>query len=324
MNAVYLLGSERSGSNLLRTLLGNHSQISAPIAPHFCDIFYNRFHNYFPLDESSKAVLLDDIETYINHDFNDWKLKLDPKKFQSCKSFIDFMHVVYSEKAGLENKLTYFSKDNHNHRYALGLIKDIPEIKFVYLYRDPRDQVASWLRTPIHLHTPYAAIKKWNNEQNEIFRLKKFYNIDFFSIKYEEFVDDTPKVISELLKYLNLKIEEACFNTKRDNNEAEKHPLWKNINKPVQKKNYGKYKNILSENSIELIESVAKNNMKRLGYTLETSANWKNKNSYFFRLSEKIRTKRSKFTNKNFLNEDMAVLKDKAKLINSIFSKFQK
>ena len=38
---IILLVSERSGSNLLRTLIGNHSDISAPIAPHLLHVFYN-------------------------------------------------------------------------------------------------------------------------------------------------------------------------------------------------------------------------------------------------------------------------------------------
>ena len=43
---IILLASERSGSNLLRILLGNHSNIFAPIAPHLIKIFYPVKHYY--------------------------------------------------------------------------------------------------------------------------------------------------------------------------------------------------------------------------------------------------------------------------------------
>ena len=43
---IVLLASERSGSNLLRSLLGNHSQISAPVAPHLLVEFYNSSKYY--------------------------------------------------------------------------------------------------------------------------------------------------------------------------------------------------------------------------------------------------------------------------------------
>jgi hypothetical protein len=39
MKKVIFLASERSGTNLLRTLLGNHPDIDAPVAPHFLDAF---------------------------------------------------------------------------------------------------------------------------------------------------------------------------------------------------------------------------------------------------------------------------------------------
>ena len=324
MSSIYLLGSERSGSNLLRTLLGNHSQISAPIAPHFCDVFYNQFYNYLPFTPSSKEELIQDIEKYINHNFNDWKLKLQAEKYKDCKSFIDFMHMVYTEKAESENKSHYFSKDNHNHRYALGILKDIPNAKFVYLYRDPRDQVASWLRTPLHLHTPFAAVNKWNVEQNEIFKLGTFYKVHFYSLKYEDLVDDPQGSISAVLEFLDLPIESACFETKPENKEAEKHPLWKNINKPVKKNNYGKFKDVLCQADLELIETVAKGNMQRLGYSLETEANWNKGNPYMFSLKQKLLSRRSRKKHKNFREKEMAVLKDKANLVNSIFKKFNR
>ena len=75
---IVLLASERSGSNLLRTLLGNHSDISAPIAPHLIKIFYPIKHYY--LDLSSKVNnknLFCDMLQIVNHPFSNWKLKLD-------------------------------------------------------------------------------------------------------------------------------------------------------------------------------------------------------------------------------------------------------
>lgn len=46
---IILLASERSGSNLLRTLLGNHSDISAPVAPHLIKMFYPIKHYFSDL-----------------------------------------------------------------------------------------------------------------------------------------------------------------------------------------------------------------------------------------------------------------------------------
>src|SRR5690349_13165570 len=115
MTKIFLLGSERSGSNLLRTLLGNHSQINAPIAPHFCDVFVANFPLY-KRHANGKEKLLEDLQRYVNHTFNAWNLNLDiPKmlKEYELNSFLQFVNAMYSEKAKSEGKTGYFSKDNH-------------------------------------------------------------------------------------------------------------------------------------------------------------------------------------------------------------------
>ena len=88
----------------------------------------------------------------------------------------------------------------------MGIKKDIPSARFVYLYRDPRDQVASWLRTPVHLHTPYAAIQKWKLEQDQCLHLLHFYGLDMFLVKYEDLISNTESFSSNLLNYLDMPV----------------------------------------------------------------------------------------------------------------------
>ncbi len=327
MVKIYLLGSERSGSNLLRTLLGNHSKLSAPIAPHFIDNFINQYQFYLPLTPESKTQLLKDLESYVNHSFNIWNLKLDTQNVINnypLNSFVDFVDALYSEKAKAEGKSAYFSKDNHNHRYALGILKSLPTAKFIYLYRDPRDQVASWLRKPVHLHTPFQAARKWANEQKDIKTLKEFYNVDMHFVKYEDLVDDPVKVISDALNYLNLEVEEACFTTKADNKEAAINPLWDNINKPIKKKNYGKYRDVLDEKSLNLVEYLCGPMMDYLDYQKETKADWERGNRYLHFAKDKLKDIKSRKKNKKFMNEEMSSLRDKQRFLNELFSKFNK
>ena len=222
MHSTFLLGSERSGSNLLRTLLGNHSNISAPIAPHLGDVFFHRFKHYLPLNDDKRQELIQDIDAYVNHNFNGWEVSLNSKdeSLKSNKSFIEFLDFSFTQKAISEKKNYYFCKDNHNHRYALGILKDIPDSKFIYLYRDPRDQVASWMKTPLFLHSPYDAIQKWKSEQEDILALKYFYQLDMCSIKYEDLVDNPEKEITRVLNFIGVEVEPACFQTNKDNKEA--------------------------------------------------------------------------------------------------------
>ena len=318
---IFLLGSERSGSNLLRTLLGNHSEISAPIAPHFCDVFYDQFKHYLPLNNDRVTELLQDVQTYINHPFNDWQLTFDASHHERISSFIDVVDLAYSEKAKQESKSSYFVKDNNNHRYALGILKEIPDAQFIYLYRDVRDQVASWLRTPLNTLTAYKSVTKWVGDQNECLSLNRFYNVPMHFVSYEELVGDPAGTMTKTLQFLDLEVEEGCFSTNKDNKEAEKIILWNNINKPI-KKNSGKYRDILTKSEIEMVETIARSTMKELGYTPETNCDWEMGNKYVFLLKDKLRASKGEKKKKKLLEKEAKILKEKNHLVRELFSKF--
>lgn len=75
---IILLVSERSGSNLLRTLLGRHSQIQAPIAPHFLAESNNSCNYYGNLNHiSNREKLCDDMLALVNQEFNNWEVQKD-------------------------------------------------------------------------------------------------------------------------------------------------------------------------------------------------------------------------------------------------------
>jgi len=77
MKKIIILTSERSGTNLLRVLLGKHKHISAPVAPHFFDSFSQYLHNYSNLKHHKNLVLLlDHMIRLANHYYHDWKLNI--------------------------------------------------------------------------------------------------------------------------------------------------------------------------------------------------------------------------------------------------------
>lgn len=325
MKKIFLLGSERSGSNLLRTLLGNHSKISAPIAPNFCNVFINNLNLYKAGGDFKKAMLLKDMELYVNHPFNRWNIKIDPKRAiekYNPSTLFHFIDLFFTEKAIQDGKHAYFSKDNHNHKYALGILKNIPEAKFIYLYRDPRDHVASWLRSPFHLHSAYKAIAKWVNEQKECLHLYNFYGVDMCFLKYEDLVDNVEAEMIKVLNFIELPLETACFVTNKSNQEVEINPLWKNINKPIIKNNYGKYKDVLSGEDIKMIETIGKKEMEILGYDLHSKADWKKGNEFIFKMKQKWIEFRSRKKHKMF-HEEMKNLIEKQAYIKSLFTKYK-
>ncbi len=90
--------------------------------------------------------------------------------------------------------------------------------------------------------------------------------------------------------------------------------------------NFGKYKKSLSEEEIEIIETRCNDVMTILGYSKDTSANWKKPSPsvidklYYSNLNRK----KSVYKNKNVSAEVNAVLMDRSKLVKEMIVKRKK
>jgi hypothetical protein len=297
---IFILASERSGSNLLRTLLGNHKDINAPIAPHLFREFYRLIDLYGDLSLSSnKQELLQDMFNLVNQEYHAWGLPqsvlskaMGSAGINSLAKAIDFF---YSEKAKIEGKSGYCSKGIHNFDYAHYIKNEFSEVKFIYLTRDPRDVTASWLKTPLHLHTPFRIAQQWNEQQFTCRRFRACYPQDVISLKYENLIADTVGEMTRVQKSLGLDLDAKCFSTNIDNQEAKNNEFWKNLNKPVIKGNTSKFLDSLSLEEINIIETISKENMISIGYMdFCTNADWTTGNSLLFKVKEKIRVYQSK------------------------------
>lgn len=276
---IFLFGSERSGSNLLRTLLGNHSMVEAPVAPHFFDSFLPFARHYGIFKERSNMIaMLTDMHSFVQHPFHAWGLSIGPEaiyeRFEP-KGFYAATDAMWRAKALGSGKATFISKDNHLFNYAFEINANWPDAKILYLYRDPRDHCASWAQMPLHLKTVFDMVTKWEREQRQCLFLQDVHNIDMHFISYEDLISDPPRVLGAALAYCGLPVEEACFQTDAARvTEAGRIMAWKNLDKPIMRENRSKYRKVFNEEQIRLIETIAAPHMKRLGYERDTTADW--------------------------------------------------
>ena len=75
---IFIMSSERSGSNLLRILLGNHSNISGPAAHQLLQTFYSQIPYYSPLSHRENLInLFEDFMAIVNHPYHSWNIIFD-------------------------------------------------------------------------------------------------------------------------------------------------------------------------------------------------------------------------------------------------------
>src|ERR1700679_2033758 len=66
VKAIQMIGTQRSGSNLLRVMLNQLPEIYAPHPPHILMVFYPLLANYGDLNKDQNfKTLVDDVCTYI-------------------------------------------------------------------------------------------------------------------------------------------------------------------------------------------------------------------------------------------------------------------
>jgi len=287
---VILLVSERSGSNLLRTLIGKHKSICAPVSPHLMAEFYDSRKYYGDLRDSNNTKnLLQDMLLVANHPYHDWKLdeRVISDNASTVHSVVRGVDAFYSAKTKQEGKIHYCSKGVHSFKYIDAFRAELPDVKFVHLVRDPRDHVASWMKRPIRLLTPYDAVMKWKEEQETFIDAVSTRELQAISIRYEDLITDTPGVMTKVLNYIGVEVDQNCFETDSENKESKRNPYWQNLSKPVMKDNKEKFRKELSEEDLLIVESITKNEMNFFGYKPVTQANWTPPSGYALTLQQR-------------------------------------
>lgn len=316
--SIYILSSERSGTNLLRSLLSNHPLYEGPIPIHFFDTFFHCAANYGDLREKQAMLtLLDDAITIANHPYHDWQLDITAEtlwqRYQPANLFAAFevLNKAWCESQG---KSGMICKDNNLFNYAHYIRANDPNAKFIYLYRDVRAYCASWKGVPAMHKTTYQNAKHWVAEQTACLRLLEVHGVQAVPVAYEELVRDTPAVIDRIFAHIGVESNAACYQNSSGKNDAaaERNEFWKNINKPVFDKGAESYRKKLSGDEIAMIEKIAGPVMDKLGYEKESSARWKKPK--FFSLREKWLKRQLKQA--DFKGNDL--LNSKTELVRSI------
>lgn len=275
---VFLLASERSGTNLLRRrLTENQNQILGPAPLHLLKHMHwaEPYYGDFIEDNRFEEFVRDSLGLAYNH-FSPWdedisvaevKSSFDNKKQRSSVQVMDVLYTLYAQRKGYA---TYFCKDNNLFDFVADILLELPDAKFVYLYRDPRDVVLSQLKRPLQVKNVYSLAKLWRDEQIKCLRyaggaLKSQDKI--LTVSYEDLIVDEENVLNKIFNFL--KLSKINKSVKNNLNEKTDFKEWENLDKPTIKNNFSKYKDELTNKQISIIENVCWYQMRALGYKTE-------------------------------------------------------
>ncbi|NVB40394.1 sulfotransferase [Pseudenhygromyxa sp. WMMC2535] len=277
----FLICSERSGSNLLRSLLNAHPEIYAPEPIHL-GAFWERVEEFGDLRQSAswRALLAAIVEFLAG-----WKgslhpsLRLDVASLDAAipeRSFAAIYDHLYALGLAAAGKRRLFIKENHTAQRAPIFRAAYPDASFVYQVRDPRDFLASCKAFPSYKYgSAQAAIEIWCADQQATIELRAQLPAGrVHAGSYEALIHDPEAELVRLCAFLAVDYapEMLEFYKTEDARRAATHAAWRNLGKPIMTGNAGRYAQTLTRDEIAMVEAHSGALMDRLGYPRSLAA----------------------------------------------------
>lgn len=275
VKAIQIIGTQRSGSNLLRVILNQLSEVDAPHPPHILERFFPLLPKYGNLTvESNFDNLIEDVCKLVEFNPVPWEgFQLNRKVIKSnCQSntLIEIFRVVYELKAQ-SSKATYWCcKSMVNIHFADKIEESGINPLYIYLYRDGRDVALSFSKAIVGEKHMFHIAKQWKEEQDLCIELKeKLGEERIFLISYEELLGDSEGVLKRLCDFLKVPYNNSMlsyYNSNESAVTADSGKMWENLSQPIIKDNFNKFLKELSEEQITIFENVAGSTLQKLNY----------------------------------------------------------
>lgn len=270
-----MIGTQRSGSNLLRLMLNQIDGIAAPHPPHILQRIMPLIPRYGDLNQGdSFRLLVDDVCRLVELNPVTWDgVSLDRDEVMArCneQSLIAIFFAVYDILAETWGADYWCCKSLANVQYLPEINAYSKQSKFIYLYRDGRDVALSFQKAVVGEKHIYHIAQAWARSQRLALQMRSILGENrFYNISYEDLVADPETSLKGLCEFMGKKYTPDLLNFHQSNeasNAASSSSLWGNVTKPVMKQNTKKFLQQATEEEIMIFELVAGDVLDALGY----------------------------------------------------------
>ena len=272
---AFLICSERSGSNLITSLLNGHSAICAPPPSHLFRLFLTNTENYGDLDRDENwAILLGDMVDAFDNQLGQWTTQPSVDLLAAAlpqRGTAEPLRYIYEIEARDHGKSHVFVKENQTAVFAEQLADNFDGCKFIMMVRDPRDVAASYLMSDGIQGGVATAADTWVRDQTANINLQDRWRDTnrVHLVRYETLITDPMVVLEGVVQFLDLQYESAMLDFHRDRQiqrNAAGVEAWANLNRPILSGNAGKYVQSLTPDEAEFVELRCFDLMARFGY----------------------------------------------------------
>lgn len=274
---VQMIGTQRSGSNLLRLMLNQLDGVSAPHPPHILERFFPLLPAYNDLSNPENfSQLVRDICKLIEFNPVPWSgVNLEPFAIMArCKKplLTEIFRVIYEMRAESENASIWICKSLVNIRFANQLENDGIRPLYIHLYRDGRDVALSFKKAIVGEKHIYHIAKQWKAEQEASMQLaEKIGQNRVLKVRYEDLLHNPEFELQKICRFIGTEYNSIAmdyYHSEESHKTAHSGVMWENVEKPVISDNFNKFKKELTPAEIILFEQIAGDTLEKLGYPL--------------------------------------------------------
>lgn len=279
---VQIIGTQRSGSNLLRLMLNQLEEMAAPHPPHILKTFIPFLPSYGSLDDDNNfKELIADVCNFVEANPVKWSNMIFDREelFDriEVRSIYHLFSAIYEMYAEAQDAKYWCCKSMANIDYAEEFEMNGFNPFYIHLYRDGRDVALSFKKVMVgHKHT-YHLAKKWQEDQEKGLGLfNKLGSKRVIQVSYEELILNPETQMRRLCEFLNIDFNPIVFdfyNSKDSVQTAESGEMWRNVRKPLLKNNFNKYSTEMTYEDILMFESVARSTLTKLNYPINFAIN---------------------------------------------------
>jgi len=192
---IIIAGCGRSGTTYLKTLLDAHPDIFIPTESLF-------LVDYLKNKKQSDSLIFSHLF------FNEPQLKAwySGNKFQ-INNISEAICSVHKHEAIKNNAKIWGQKTPRFIRYMDLFNDNIPNIKWILIYRDPRAVVNSMLKSQRHTFSCITAVNRWIKDNSIILESIKNHSIpkNTLIIKYEDIINSFEYHLDKLFQFIGVK-----------------------------------------------------------------------------------------------------------------------
>jgi len=270
----FIIGTERSGSNLLRLILNAHPALCVPHPPHILKYFGPLAASYGDLDDPPRlARLVRDVRGLIAAHIHPWEDIPSAKEIAAANphSLVEVFFAVYDVCCRRAGKHRWGCKSTFVIDHLEEVLAACPEARFIWLVRDPRDVAVSSRRSMFSPCHPWLTARLWLRQQEVGQRSVAAHPESFLLLRFEELLTEPEATVRRVCAFLGENFTPAMLEfhqTAAARQSSALSACWQNTGLPIQANNRECYRRELSRAELALVEGVCGRLMDDLGYSL--------------------------------------------------------